>query len=93
MGAIYTCVYHLLKMGKRSPVAIFMAATALLTATTLSNEISKAGENKKDLGGLKEWTTDQKLDDDSKLDAAKKAAAKAKKADVCIPVGEGENCW
>ena len=21
------------------------------------------------------------------------AAKKAKKADVCIPIGEGENCW
>tara|TARA_Y100001968_G_scaffold329783_1_gene379952 strand:+ start:3966 stop:4211 length:246 start_codon:yes stop_codon:yes gene_type:complete len=81
-------------MVKKSPVAIFMAATALLATSSLSNDISKAGENHKDLGGLKEWTTDQDIEEESTLDeAAKKAAEKAKKADICIPVGEGENCW
>ena len=36
----------------------------------------------------------REVDEDGKLDeAAKKAADKAKKADVCIPIGEGENCW
>ena len=25
--------------------------------------------------------------------AAKKAAKKAKKENICIPIGEGENCW
>ena len=46
------------------------------------------------MGGLKEWTSDQEADEDGKLDeAAQKAADKAKKSNVCIPIGEGENCW
>ncbi len=81
-------------MGKNSPVAIFMAATALLSAGSINSDISKASEKNKDLGGLKEWTTDQDIKDESKLDeAAKKAAKKAKKSNICIPIGEGENCW
>ena len=81
-------------MGKKSPVAIFMAATAILAAGTINTDISKAEEKKGFLGGLKEWTTDQKVEDESKLDEeAKKAAKKAKKNNLCIPIGEGENCW
>ena len=82
------------KMGKKSPVAIFMAASALLASASLSTDFTKAAEDAENLGGLKEWNTDQKIDDESKLDeAAKKAAEKAKKSNVCIPIGEGENCW
>tara|TARA_B100000700_G_C14291017_1_gene510468 strand:+ start:105 stop:350 length:246 start_codon:yes stop_codon:yes gene_type:complete len=81
-------------MVKKSPVAIFMAATALLAASSLNADPSFAGEKGKGMGGLKEWTTDQGIDEESTLDeAAKKAAEKAKKSDVCIPIGEGENCW
>jgi len=81
-------------MVKKSPVAVFMAATALLAAGTINTNLASAGEKHKDLGGLKEWTTEQELDDESVLDeAAKKAAEKAKKSSLCIPVGEGENCW
>ncbi len=82
-------------MSKKSPVAIFMAATAILAVGSIGGGNSAiADEKMKDLGGLKEWTTDQGLDEDSKLDAAaKKAAEKAKKSSVCIPIGEGENCW
>ncbi len=77
-------------MSKKSPVAIFLAATAILSTNSLQAEISHA----EDLGGLKEWTTDQNIDDESKLDdAAKKEAKKAKEKNVCIPIGEGENCW
>ena len=79
-------------MANKSPVAIFMAATALLAGNALQPDISKAGNQK--MGGLKEWTTDQDIDADSKLDKEAKAAAKkAKKNNVCIPIGEGENCW
>ena len=79
---------------KNTPVAIFIAATALIGAGSIDVNAIQAKEKNKDLGGLKEWTTDQKIDDESKLDkAAKKAAEKAKKSSVCIPVGEGENCW
>ena len=78
-------------MVKRSPVGIFIAATAILAGNTLQPDISHAEE---DMGGLKEWTTDQAIDEESVLDeAAKKAKKKAAKSNVCIPIGEGENCW
>ncbi len=81
-------------MVKKTPVAIFMAATAILASNTLQPRIVDAGEKGKGLGGLKEWTTDQAIDDESKLDkAAAHAAKKAKQEDICIPIGEGENCW
>tara|TARA_B100000700_G_C14800296_1_gene740228 strand:- start:98 stop:331 length:234 start_codon:yes stop_codon:yes gene_type:complete len=77
-------------MSKRSPVAVFLAASALLASNTLAPDISKA----EDMGGLKEWSTDQDVDAESTLDEeAKKAKKKAKQNDICIPVGEGENCW
>ncbi len=45
-------------------------------------------------GGLQEWSTDQDIDAEAKKDAdAKKAAEKAAEEDVCVPIGEGENCW
>ena len=79
-------------MVKRSPVAIFMAATAIVATSSLQANIANAGQ--KGLGGLKEWTTDQSVDEESKLDEdAKAAKKKAEKEDVCIPIGEGENCW
>ena len=79
-------------MDKRTPVAIFMASYALLAANAISPNIVSAGQN--DLGGLKEWTTDQDINDESVPDeAAKKAAKKAKKSNICVPIGEGENCW
>ena len=78
-------------MSKRSPVAIFLAATTLMASTAISNNVDA---KERDLGGLKEWTTDQELEEESKLDEdAKKAKKKAKDDDVCIPIGEGENCW
>ena len=78
-------------MSRKSPVAVFIAATAILASNTLQGDLAQAGEG---LGGLKEWTTDQDIDEESKLDkAAKKAAKKAKARDICIPIGEGENCW
>ncbi len=79
-------------MSKRSPVGIFIAATAILATSTLQADVTKAEDS--EMGGLKEWTTDQAIDEESKLDeAAKKAKKKAAKADICIPIGEGENCW
>tara|TARA_Y100001968_G_scaffold93801_1_gene84289 strand:+ start:240 stop:485 length:246 start_codon:yes stop_codon:yes gene_type:complete len=81
-------------MPKKNPVGIFLAASAALATTAIIPDHSMAGEKHSDMGGTKEWTTDQDVDEDGKLDeAAKKAAEKAKKADVCIPIGEGENCW
>ena len=81
-------------MPRKTPIGIFLAATAALAANAIIPENSIAGENHGDMGGLKEWTTDQQADEEGKLDeAAQKAADKAKKANVCIPIGEGENCW
>ena len=80
-------------MNKRSPIAIFLAASTILASSAFDADMSKAGEKKK-FGGYKEWNTDQSIDAKSKLDKdAKKAAKKAKERDICIPVGEGENCW
>ena len=80
-------------MPKKSSIAIFIAATSAIAITTAENTNLKASEN--DLGGLKEWNTDMPLDADFKLDAkAQELADEAKKnSDVCVPIGEGENCW
>ena len=85
-------------MPKKSPVAIFIAASTLLAASTLQpNQSSIAGvgpDSEGNMGGLTEWTTDQDIDAESKLDEeAKKAKKKAKKSNICVPIGEGENCW
>ena len=75
-------------MPKKSSIALFLAATSALT---ISTSVS-SGEN--DMGGLKEWNTDMDLDADFILDSkAQELAEEAKKTDVCIPIGEGENCW
>ena len=81
-------------MSKNSPIGIFLAATAALATTATIPDKSIAGDKHSGMGGTKEWTTDQGADEDGKLDeAAQKAADKAKKSNVCIPIGEGENCW
>ena len=79
-------------MSKKSSIAIFIAATSALTIATTDTKVLKAGEN--DLGGLKEWNTDMPIDADFILDAeAQKLADEAAKSSMCIPIGEGENCW
>ena len=79
-------------MPKKSSIAIFIAATSALAITTTDTNSVKSGEN--DLGGLKEWNTDMPLDADFKLDArAQELADEAKESSVCVPIGEGENCW
>ena len=79
-------------MSKISPVAIFMAASAIMTSCGGQPNI-QAGESG-DLGGTKEWTTDQGVNEDGNLDEdAQRANEKAKDENVCIPIGEGENCW
>ena len=75
-------------MQKKTSIALFIAATSALSISSSVN----SGEN--DLGGLKEWNTDMALDADFKLDArAQELADEAKKSDICVPIGEGENCW
>ena len=79
-------------MNKKSSISLFIAATSVLAISTTNNSNLKAGES--DLGGLKEWNTDMELDADFILDdEAQRLADEAKKNSVCVPIGEGENCW
>ena len=81
-------------MPSKTPIGIFLAAAAALATNAIIPDNAMAGDKHKDMGGLKEWTTDQDTDEEGKLDeAAEKAAKKAKKSNICIPIGEGENCW
>ena len=57
-------------MSRKSPVAVFLAASAILATNTIQGDLTQAGEK---LGGLKEWTTDQDIDEESKLDKASDA--------------------
>ena len=71
-----------------SPVSIFLAATSALLTTTALPAVSQES------GGLKEWTTDQAVDAKSVLDSdARNLMKKAEQEDICVPIGEGENCW
>ena len=76
-------------MPKPSAISVFVAATSLL--------VSSAGVpalQAQDAGGLKEWNTDQGLEEESILDAdAAALKKKAEQEDICVPIGEGENCW
>ena len=79
-------------MQKKSSIALFIAATSALAISSAENTNLQASEN--DLGGLKEWNTDMPLDADFKLDPrAKELADEAAKSSICVPIGEGENCW
>ena len=79
-------------MNKKSSISLFLAATSALAISATDNLSLKAGES--DLGGLKEWNTDMPVDSDFILDDdAQRLADEAKKSSVCVPIGEGENCW
>jgi len=79
-------------MPKKNSIAIFIAATSALAISTADSNSVKSGEN--NLGGLKEWNTDMPLEADFVLDEdAQKIADEAAKSSMCIPIGEGENCW
>ncbi len=79
-------------MNNKNSISIFLAATSALALTTPGNALLKAGES--NLGGLKEWNTDMPIEADFILDEeAQKLADEAAKASVCVPIGEGENCW
>ena len=74
-------------MPKPSAISVFVAATSLLVASAPSVHAQSDG-------GLKEWNTDQDVNEESVLDSD--AAALKKKAeheDICVPIGEGETCW
>ncbi len=79
-------------MPKKSSIAVFIAATSALAISTADNNIAKAGDD--DLGGLKEWNTDMPINADFILDEkAQKLADEAAESNICVPIGEGENCW
>ena len=79
-------------MNKKSSISLFLAATSALAISTTNNTSLKADDSK--LGGLKEWNTDMSIDADFILDEeAQKLADEAAQSSVCIPIGEGENCW
>ncbi|MBO6971906.1 MAG: hypothetical protein JJ840_08055 [Prochlorococcus marinus CUG1431] len=79
-------------MKKKNSIAIFLAATSAIAISTTEDFSLKAEEN--DLGGLKEWNTDMPLEADFILDEqAQKLADEAASSSMCIPIGEGENCW
>ena len=72
-----------------SAISLFVAATSLLVASAGVPALQA-----QDAGGLKEWNTDQGLDEESVLDAdAAALKKKAEQEDICVPIGEGENCW
>ena len=75
-------------MHKKSSISLFLAATSALAIS------SSASAGEQDLGGLKEWNTDMALDADFILDdEAQRLADEAAASSMCIPIGEGENCW
>ena len=79
-------------MPKKSSIALFIAATSVLSIAATEDISLKAGEN--DLGGLKEWNTDMPVNADFILDKnAQRIADEAAKSSTCVPIGEGENCW
>ena len=74
-------------MSKPSAISVFVAATSLLVASPPSVHSQSAG-------GLKEWNTDQDVNEESVLDSdAAALKKKAEQEDICVPIGEGENCW
>ena len=75
-------------MAKLSAVTVFLAASSLLLASA-DLPVVQAQD-----GGLKEWSTDQAVDEDSVMnEEAEALLKKAEQEDVCVPIGEGENCW
>ncbi len=79
-------------MNKKTSIALFLATTSVVALTSTGSSSLKAGES--DLGGLKEWNTDMPIEADFILDEqAQKLADEAAEASVCVPIGEGENCW
>ena len=79
-------------MNKKTSIALFLATTSVVALTSTGSSNLKAEES--DLGGLKEWNTDMSIDEDFILDnEAQRLADEAKKSSVCVPIGEGENCW
>ena len=76
-------------MSKPSAFSVFAAATSLFVSTAGLPALQA-----QEAGGLTEWNTDQGVDEESVLDAdAAALKKKAEQEDICVPIGEGENCW
>jgi hypothetical protein len=87
---LFIIVLYPITMAKSSPVSVFLAATSLLVASASAGLVAQANP----AGGLTEWSTDQSVDEKSIPDADARALnKKAMEEDVCVPIGEGENCW
>ena len=70
-------------MPKPSAISLFVAATSLLVASADVSALQA-----QDAGGLKEWNTDQGIDEESVLDAdAAALKKKAEQEDICVPIG------
>ena len=79
-------------MNKKTSIAIFLASTSVVALTSAGSSGLKAEESY--LGGIKEWNTDMSIKADFILDEeAQKLADEAAKSSICVPIGEGENCW
>ena len=77
------------QMPQPSAISVFIAATSLLVASANVSVVQAQND-----GGLKEWNTDQGVDEESVLDSdAAALKKKAEQEDICVPIGEGENCW
>ena len=88
--SLFIIDFYSLNMAKTSPVSVFLAATSLLLASASTGVVAHA----QSAGGLKEWSTDQAVDAKSIPDSdAKALQKKAEAEDICVPIGEGENCW
>ena len=80
-------------MSNPSAVTIFIVAASLLTASSLTDFPSTA-QSTSVMKDMKEWTTDMDIDANSEPDQnASKSVKSTEDNDVCVPIGEGENCW
>ena len=76
-------------MRRPSAISVFAAATSILVSSAVAPSVQAQSD-----GGLKEWNTDQGVDEESVLDSdAAALKKKAEQEDICVPIGEGENCW
>ncbi len=79
-------------MKRSTTLSIFLAGAAALSSTVTTP--ASLADTEMPGGGLTEWSSDQDIDAEAVKDAdAQRAADKAAEEDICIPIGEGENCW
>ena len=67
--------------------------TIVYTVCTYPNTLQQVAKNLlPNIQGMEKWA--KSINADFKLDAkAQELADEAKNSDICIPIGEGENCW